>query len=86
MSATAVGATRFRPTLFRPGYDAGEVDTFMQVVEDAMRSPAPRVSADDVARQRFTPVLLKPGYRMDDVDAYLAEAERQLGERHPRSA
>jgi DivIVA domain-containing protein len=51
------------------------------VVEDALRSPNPRVSAADVAGHRFTPVRLMTGYDPDDVDHYLDEAQQRLRER-----
>ena len=73
--------TRFRQTRFRAGYAVDEVDAFVEVVEDALRSPTPRLGASDVAWQRFTPVVMKSGYRMDDVDDYLTEAEHRLSER-----
>jgi DivIVA domain-containing protein len=81
MSAQATLSPQFRPTKWRAGYAADEVERFIESVEDALRSPTPLLSARDVAWHRFTPVLLKPGYDMDDVDRYLADAEHRLGER-----
>ena len=69
---------RFRQTLWRAGYKPDEVDGFVEVVDDALRSPTPRLSAADVARSRFTPVVLMSGYHMGDVDDFLEDAERQL--------
>jgi DivIVA domain-containing protein len=74
---------QLRPTRFRSGYAADEVEPFLAVVQDALRSPRPRLRAGDVAERRFTPVILKPGYRMDDVDDYLTEVEHLLSERGP---
>ena len=81
MSTYVAQDTRFRQTRFRTGYAAREVDAFVEAVEDALRSPTPRLDASDVAWQRFTPVTLRSGYRMDDVDDYLTEAEHRLIER-----
>jgi DivIVA domain-containing protein len=74
---------RFRQTRWRAGYKPDEVDGFVEMVDDALRSPTPRLSAADVAGSRFTPVLLMPGYHMGDVDHYLDLAQRQLRERAP---
>ena len=81
MSTYVADDTRFRQTRFRVGYATDEVDTFVEAVEDALRSPTPRLGASEVAWRRFTPVILKAGYHMDDVDDYLTEAEHLLGER-----
>lgn len=78
MSTDTMPDTEFRHMRFRVGYAVDEVDSFVPVVEDALRAAAPRLCASAVARQTFTPVMLKPGYRMDDVDAYLDHAERRL--------
>lgn len=72
---------RFRQTRWRAGYNPDEVDGFVEAVDDALRSPTPRLSARDVARTRFTPVMLMTGYHMGDVDDYLDRAQRQLGAR-----
>jgi DivIVA domain-containing protein len=69
---------RFRQTRWRAGYKPDEVDGFVEVVDDALRSPTPMLSATDVARSRFTPVVLMSGYHMGDVDEYLEDAERLL--------
>lgn len=79
-SDTAV-TTDFRRTRLRPGYRPDEVKAFVESVEDALRSPTPRMSGADVAWQRFTPVLLRSGFHKDDVDLYLTEAEHRLYER-----
>jgi DivIVA domain-containing protein len=81
MSTYVAQDIRFRLTRFRTGYAVSEVDAFVEAVEDALRSPTPRLDASDVAWQRFTPVMMKSGYRMDDVDDYLTEAEHLLSER-----
>ena len=84
MSTSVSHDTHFRPTRLRAGYAVDEVDAFVEAVEDALRSPMPRLDAADVAWQRFTPVMMKSGYRMDDVDDYLTEAEHLLRDRgHP---
>jgi DivIVA domain-containing protein len=78
--------SRFRQTRWRAGYSPGEVDEFVTVVEDALRSPTPpRVSASEIAQHRFTPVRMMPGYDPDEVDDYLDVAERRLREREGRS-
>jgi len=69
---------RFRQTKWRAGYKPEEVDGFVEVVDDALRSPNPRLSATAIARSRFTPVVFMSGYHMGDVDDYLENAERQL--------
>jgi DivIVA domain-containing protein len=71
----------FGQTRWRAGYRCDEVDAFVRVVEDALRSPTPRISSSDVARQRFTPVRLMLGYDPDDVDVYLDRAAQQLTQR-----
>jgi DivIVA domain-containing protein len=76
--------TKFRQTRWRSGYSPQEVDDFVAKVENALRSPAPQLSATDVAQSRFTPVQLKPGYHMDDVDHYLEKAQQKLSEQDPR--
>ncbi len=81
MSHNVAQDTEFRPTRLRAGYATDEVELFIEAVEDALRSPTPRLHSEDVAEQRFTPVVLKTGYRMDDVDDYLTEAEHLLRER-----
>jgi DivIVA domain-containing protein len=73
--------TDFRRTLFRPGYAVDEVDPFVEVVDDALRSVSPRLGARDVAGREFTQVMLKPGYRIEDVDDYLDQSERWLHQR-----
>jgi DivIVA domain-containing protein len=75
-----------RHTRFRAGYAAEEVEPFVAEVEDALRSPQPRLEAEDVAGKRFIPVVLRHGYRMDDVDGYLDHAEHVLRERQEGSA
>jgi len=81
MSTHVAQDTRFRHTRFRTGYAVEEVDAFVEAVEDALRSPVPRLDASDVAWQRFTSVIVRPGYRRDDVDDYLTDAEHRLSER-----
>jgi DivIVA domain-containing protein len=74
-------APTFRLTRFRTGYATDEVDHFVDAVQDALRSPHPRVGCLDIARQRFRAVMLRTGYHRGDVDAYLSEAEHLLSER-----
>jgi DivIVA domain-containing protein len=81
MSTDVMQETRFRQTRFRAGYDPEEVDAFVEVVADSLRSPMPQLDASDVAWQRFSSVVLKRGYDRDDVDDYLSEAEHLLGQR-----
>jgi DivIVA domain-containing protein len=81
MSSGTAAITAFRRTRLRPGYRPEEVKAFVESVEDALRSPTPRMTGSDVAWQRFTPVLLRSGYHKDDVDHYLTEAEHLLYER-----
>ncbi|HWL95747.1 MAG TPA: DivIVA domain-containing protein [Nocardioidaceae bacterium] len=81
MSTSDATDRTFRHTRFGAGYATEEVDVFIDAVEDALRSPTPRLGSTDVARQMFTPVLFKPGYHMGDVDDYLSEAEHLLSER-----
>lgn len=73
--------TQFRETRWRHGYDPDEVDTFVDVVQAALRAPRPRLTSSDVAWQRFNSVLLKRGYHRGDVDDFLTEAEHLLDER-----
>ena len=80
MDSPAAVTAHFRTTRLRAGYDAGEVDAFVEAVEEALRSVVPHVSSADVAWRRFRTVVLKPGYHRDDVDDYLTEAEHRLGE------
>ena len=75
--------TDFRHTRFRTGYAIDEVDRFVEVVENALRSASPRLTAAEVAGQQFSQVRFKPGSRREDVDNYLGQADRWLhqGER-----
>jgi DivIVA domain-containing protein len=84
MSSGSKKHPHFRPTRWRAGYRPEEVDAFVDVVEDALRSPTPRVSASDVSQHRFTPVRLMAGYDPDDVDAYLDKVQRELDQRKRR--
>jgi DivIVA domain-containing protein len=69
---------RFRQTRWRAGYKPDEVDGFVEMVDDALRSPTPRLTPVEVAQSRFTPVLFMTGYHMGDVDDYLERAESRL--------
>jgi DivIVA domain-containing protein len=80
MQSASEVSGQFRTTRLRAGYEAGEVDAFVETVEEALRSLAPRITSEDVAWQRFRTVVLRPGYDRDDVDDYLTEAEHRLGE------
>jgi DivIVA domain-containing protein len=73
--------TEFRNTRLRAGYAIDEVDQFVEVVEEALRSESPRLDAAEVAEQQFSQVKFKPGYRTEDVDSYLGQAERWLYQR-----
>lgn len=68
---------RFRSTSWRqPGYDAAEVDDFLDALFRAIASGAP---PPDILEQRFTVRRFGGGgYDMDEVDAFLDEVHRGL--------
>ena len=71
-------APSFRRVRWREGYSIEEVDAFVERVEEALRSPSPSMSADDVSGVTFTAVRLREGYSMQDVDGWLDQAESAL--------
>ena len=60
---------RFTPVRLREGYDMGEVDLFLDDLEQLVRLSRPVDPLIDAAR--FTPVRLREGYDMADVDRFL---------------
>jgi DivIVA domain-containing protein len=72
---------KFSRTKLREGYDAVEVDAFVQRALWGLGSrDATAIKADDVRNVRFTPVRLREGYDMGEVDAWLDLLERTLSQ------
>ncbi|MGO4257277.1 DivIVA domain-containing protein [Marmoricola sp. RAF53] len=69
--AQRVRSSRFTPVRIREGYSMGEVDKFLDLVEDALERG--RDLGPLVGPVRFTPVRLREGYDMGDVDKFLEE-------------
>ena len=62
---------RFTSARFGPGYDAQEVDDFIDRCERAVRSGDGSITAQEVTEKRFTPTRFREGYDMDEVDRFL---------------
>jgi DivIVA domain-containing protein len=78
---------RFSPVRLREGYAMGEVDDFLDQLQNAARSGQP--FAPLVAAAQFTKVRAREGYDIDDVDAFLARMSSVvpvIGEREAREA
>ena len=60
----------FTSARFGPGYDAQEVDDFIDRCERAVRSGDGSITAQEVTETRFTPTRFREGYEMDDVDRF----------------
>lgn len=65
------------PTRRQQGYDAVEVDRFLQLVRAAIDGAA-TVTAADLKRVRFASTPWGTGYNQLEVDDFLAEAARSL--------
>lgn len=62
---------RFTSVRFGEGYDAQEVDDFIDRCERAVRSGDGSVTAEEVTQKRFTPTRFREGYDMEEVDRFL---------------
>lgn len=62
---------RFRLVRFGEGYDAQEVDDWIDRIQSALRTGDGSITADQVLQKRFTRTRFAEGYAMDDVDDYL---------------
>ena len=69
-----IHGVRFTPVRIREGYDMGEVDRFLDELEQAVQQQAPLRPMVDGAR--FSPVRLREGYEMRDVDDFLERLVR----------
>lgn len=70
----------------REGYDAAEVDAFVEELGLALRREPPAMAPYEIADQRFKVSRFGRRYRLREVDAYLDRAEDQFRERHGRDA
>jgi DivIVA domain-containing protein len=72
----------FSVTRLRPGYEAEEVDSFLEAIGDTFLGVRqPPVTASDVRNKIFKTTRLRPGYDEEEVDAFLDQAERRLATR-----
>lgn len=69
--ADRIRNARFKPVRLSEGYDMGEVDRFLDRLEQAHAGGEPL--APLVAQARFGSVRLREGYDMREVDAFLDE-------------
>ena len=78
MANIDVSKVRFSPVRLREGYDMGEIDEHLDLVQSTLDAldaalarggPMPGV----IPAPRFTPVRLREGYDMGEVDTFLAE-------------
>lgn len=85
MQPADVRNVRFRPVRMRQGYDIGEVDEWLDALEQHLgdlhrardgQGPVPSPLADP----SFTPVRLREGYNMQEVDAFIAQARAAVAE------
>jgi DivIVA domain-containing protein len=70
-----------KPPFGKRGYNANEVNAFLDLVEAALRDPTRRIlTAEQVHNKAFSkPPFGKRGYNEDEVDAFLDVVEQQLG-------
>lgn len=78
MANIDVGKVRFSPVRLREGYDMGEVDEHLDLVQSTLDALDRAVAGSGqvpgiLPTPRFTPVRLREGYDMGEVDAFLAE-------------
>lgn len=90
MRSDDIATVRFRTTVFEPGYEQQEVDTFLDRAAEALRqyegglaSADIPLDAQSIEHVRFTSTRFREGYHAHDVDGFLD----RLGEafaRHER--
>jgi DivIVA domain-containing protein len=70
-----------RPPRGKRGYNEGEVDDFLDLVEAALRDPTGRtLTPEQVRSVTFSkPRIGQRGYNEDDVDAFLDAVAQQIG-------
>ena len=90
MRSDDIASVRFRTTVFEPGYEPREVDTFLERAESALRhyegglaNAAAPLDADTVTHIRFTSTRYREGYHPQDVDGFLDRLAEAF-ERHER--
>lgn len=67
------------PSRRQQGYDAAEVDRFLELVRAAIeRKPGATLTVADLKRVRFAATPWGTGYNQLEVDDFLAEATRAL--------
>jgi DivIVA domain-containing protein len=78
--ARRAGSARFSCIRWRPGYDLGQVDAFLEAVRDTFLGVRqPPLTADEVRDQKFSTTRpLRPGYDEQEVDVFLDEVEARL--------
>jgi DivIVA domain-containing protein len=69
---------QFRAIRFKPGYDEGDVDKFLDRLVATLRESA-LPSYDELQNVQFATTRLKPGYVMQDVDRFLQEIAEAIG-------
>lgn len=85
LTPDAVRGKRFSTTRLRPGYDEGEVDEFLDLVESEV-SLLIRERGDARARIEALRRILPRGGTLDDLAANVAEVYRALwDEPHPET-
>ncbi|HEX7350376.1 DivIVA domain-containing protein [Brachybacterium sp.] len=62
---------RFTTSRFGAGYDAAEVDDFLDRCDRALAAGDGSVTAETVLGARFTETRFREGYDMSEVDAFL---------------
>lgn len=66
----------------REGYDASEVDQFVEQLQQALRRTPPPMAPYEVVDQRFEVGRFGRRYGLRQVDEYLSSAQEVLRERH----
>jgi DivIVA domain-containing protein len=66
----------------REGYNAAEVDEFVEDLQRALRREPPAMAPYEIADQRFKVSRFGRRYRLREVDEYLDRAQEQFRERH----
>lgn len=73
---------KFRVTRLSPGYAEREVDAFLDLAVEALRSGY----SPDTNGARFSTTRLRPGYAQEDVDSLLKEIASFTDGKDARSA
>lgn len=72
---------QFSTTRLRIGYNEGEVDKFLDSVQDTFSGKRnPPLTPADIRNAQFSSTRIRPGYDEEEVDAFLDEVELRLSE------